>query len=76
MLCLILLCCKIDSDDTQTLINAKHQGGLWRVNETVQNIFIECEKIFCSFTSAFCLVFKYSELVQKCKQPQLLSQLI
>ena len=65
MLCLILLCCKIDSDDTQTLINAKHQGGLWRVNETVQNIFIECEKIFPSLTSAFCLVFKCSELVQE-----------
>ena len=30
-------CCpaKLISDDTQTLINAKYQGGLWRVNETV-----------------------------------------
>ena len=35
----ILLCCKIDSDDTPTLVNAKDRGGLWRVNETVQNIF-------------------------------------
>ena len=61
----ILLCCKIDFDDTQTLINAKDRGGLWRVNEAVQNIFIECEKIFCSFTSAFRLAFKYSELVQE-----------
>ena len=33
----ILLCCKIDSDDNQTLINAKDWGGLWRVNETPQN---------------------------------------
>ena len=49
----ILLCCKIDSDDTQALINTKDRGGLWRVNETVQNIFIEFEKIFRSFTSAF-----------------------
>ena len=57
----ILLCCKIDSDDTQKLVNAKDQGGLWRVNETVRNIFIECEKIFYSFTSAFRLIFKYSE---------------
>ena len=59
------MCCKIDSDDTQTLTNAKDQGGLWRVNESVQNIFIEYEKIFRSFTSAFRLVFKYSELVQE-----------
>ena len=61
----ILLCCKIGSDDTQTLINAKDRGGLWRVNETVQNIFIKCEKIFRCFTSEFRLVFKYSELVQE-----------
>ena len=61
----ILVCCKIDSDDTQTLINSKDQGGLWRVNETTQNILIECEKIFRSFTSEFRLVFKYSELVQE-----------
>ena len=54
-----------DSDDTQTLLNAKDWGGLWRVDETVQNIFIECEKIFHSFISAFHLVFKYSELVQE-----------
>ena len=60
-----MLSCKIDSDDTQTLINAKNRGGLCRVNETVQNIFIKCEKIFCSFTSAFRIVFKYSELVQE-----------
>ena len=58
------MCCKIDSDDTQTLINSKDQGGLWRVNETAQNI-IECEKMFRSFTSEFRLVFKYSELVQE-----------
>ena len=61
----ILLCCKIDSDDTQTLISAKDQGGLWRASETAQNIFIECEKIFRSFTSEFRLIFKYSELVQE-----------
>ena len=46
----ILLCCKIHSDDAQILINAEDRGGLWRVNETVQNIFIECEKIFRSLS--------------------------
>ena len=58
----ILLCCKIDSDDTQTLISAKDQDGLWRASETAQNIFIECEKIFRSFTSEFHLV---SELIKE-----------
>ena len=61
----ILLCCKIDSDDTQTSINAKDRGGLWRVNETAQNIFLECEKIFPSFTSELRIVLKYSALVQE-----------
>ena len=61
----ILLCCKIDSDDIQRRVNAQDRGGFWRVNETIQNIFIVCEKIFPSFTSAFCLVFKCSELVQE-----------
>ena len=31
----LLLCWKIDSDDTQILINAKDQGSVWIVNETV-----------------------------------------
>ena len=60
-----MLYCKIDSDDTETLINAKDWGGLWRVNETVENILTECEKIFRSFTSEFRLVIKYSELVRE-----------
>ena len=49
----ILLYWKIDSDGTKTLINAKDRGGLWRANETVQNIFIECEKIFHSLHQYF-----------------------
>ena len=60
-----MLCCKTYSDDTQALINAKDRGGLWTVKETVQNIFIECENILCSFSLEFCLVFKYSQLVQQ-----------
>ena len=49
----------------QKLINAKDRGGLWRFNETVQNIFVEYEEIFCAFTSEFRLVFKYPELIQE-----------
>ena len=69
----ILLSFKIDADGTQTLINAKNRGGLWRVNETVQNIFIECEKIFRSITSAFRLVFQYSELVQEMQKNSIIN---
>lgn len=29
----ILQACKVESDDTQTLINARDRGGLWRVNK-------------------------------------------
>ena len=55
------------------LINAKNRGGLWSVNETVQNILIECEKIFRSITSAFRLVFQYSELVQEMQKNSIIN---
>ena len=41
---------KVDSDDTtQILITARDKGGLWKVG----TIFLECEKIFRSFTLQF-----------------------
>ena len=50
------------SDDThQTLVTAPDRGGLW----TVGIIFLECEKIFRSFTSQFQPVLKCSDLLQK-----------
>ena len=52
-------------DTFHAVINVKDRGGLWQVNETAQNVFIECEKIFLCFTSKFHFVFKYSELVQE-----------
>ena len=61
----ILLCCKTDSDSTQTLINSKDRGGLWRVNDNKQNIFIECEKLFRSSTSNFQTVINSAQLVQE-----------
>ena len=64
--CLNQYCCAAnDSDDTQTLINANDWVWLWRVNETVENIFIDREKTFCSFTLEFSLVFKYIKFVQE-----------
>ena len=61
----ILLYCKTDSDSTQTLINSQDRGELWRVNDNVQNIFIECEKIFCLSTSNFQTVINSAQLVQE-----------
>ena len=57
--------CKIDSVRIQALINAQDRGGLWRVNDNVQNIFIECEKIFLSFTLNFQTVIYSVQLVQE-----------
>ena len=39
--------------------------GYWRVNDTVQNIFIECEKIFRLSTSHFQTVINSAQLVQE-----------
>ena len=52
------------SDSTETLINLQHRGGLWRVNDNVQNIFIEREKIFRLSTSNFQTVINSAQLVQ------------
>ena len=56
---------KVDSDNTQTLVTARDRGGLWKVNELIATIFLECEKIFRSFTSQFQPELKCSDLVQK-----------
>ena len=63
----ILLCCMTDSDSAQTLINSQDRGGLWRVNDNVQNIFIECEKIFRLCNSNFQTVINSAPLVQEMK---------
>ena len=59
------MCCKTDSDRTQTLLNSQDLGGLWRVNDNLQNIFIECEEIFCLSTSNFQAVINSPQLVQE-----------
>ena len=35
----ILKACKVDSDETQSLVNARDGGGLWRVNKTCKIFF-------------------------------------
>ena len=59
------MCCKTDSDSTQTLINSQDRGGLWSVNDNVQIIFIECGKIFRLCTSNFQTVINSAQLVQE-----------
>eukprot|EP00112_Aurelia_sp_Birch-Aquarium-sp1_P007430 Seg181.7 transcript_id=Seg181.7/GoldUCD/mRNA.D3Y31 product="hypothetical protein" protein_id=Seg181.7/GoldUCD/D3Y31 len=39
----ILQACKVESDDTQTLINARDRGGLWRVNKRIEKVFLQSE---------------------------------
>ena len=54
-----------NSDNTQILINSQDRGGLWRVNDNVQNIFIECERIFRLSPSNFQTVTNSAQLVQE-----------
>ena len=54
-----------DSDSAQTLINSQDRGGFWRVNDNMQNIFIECEKIFRLSNSNFQTVINSAQLVQE-----------
>ena len=44
----LLQACKVEIDESQTLINAVDRGGLWRVNNKVQKVFfvISCENCF------------------------------
>ena len=54
------MCCK-----TQTLINSHDREELSRVNDNVQNIFIEYEKIFHLSASNFQTVINSAQLVQE-----------
>ena len=42
----VLQACKVEEDESQTLVNARDGGGLWKVNINMQQIFIHCEKNF------------------------------
>ena len=59
----ILNACKIDHDSSQTLVNARDRGGLWKVNPKTQSIFINCEKIFRKETVQFTTKIICSDLV-------------
>ena len=42
----ILKAGKVDDDDSQTLINVKDRGGLWKVSQATQKKFEICEIAF------------------------------
>ena len=60
----ILQACKVDSDNTQTLVNARDRGGLWRVNKNMQALFLKSECIFRSKTAKFSVKVICSDIVK------------
>ena len=64
----ILKACKVEHDDSQTLVNLDDRGGLWKVNKEMQGIFIECENIFRARTSTFQTSIDSTSLVSEMLQ--------
>ena len=64
----ILKACKVEHDDSQTLVNLNDRGGLWKVNKEMQCIFIECENIFRARTSTFQTSIDSTSLVSEMLQ--------
>ena len=51
--CLSLLKAAKSDTSVQSLVDVKNRGGLWKLNDNAQSIFIQCEKEFKIFTSDF-----------------------
>ena len=49
----ILEACRVENDTSQTLVNIRDRGGLWRVEKRMQTIFSHCEIIFRLHTADF-----------------------
>ena len=64
----ILKACKVEHDDSQTLVNLNDRGGLWKVNKGMQGIFIECENIFRARTNTFRTSIDSTSLVSEMLQ--------
>ena len=62
---LILQACKVENDNTQTLVNARDRGGLWKVNKKMQDVFLHWEIIFRSNTVNFKTSLVCKDLVQE-----------
>ena len=63
--CLILHACKVETDDTQTLVNARDRGGLWKVSKRMQDICLECEIVFRNKTANFTSSLVCEDLVKE-----------
>jgi len=63
--CLILHACKVETDVSQTLIDARDRGGLWKISKRMQSVFLECEKLFRKSTSGFISKLSCEVLVQE-----------
>ena len=61
----ILQACKVESDDTQTLINARDRGGLWRVNKQIERVFLQSELLFRARTVSFKTKLACKDLVEE-----------
>ena len=61
---LILETCKVKEDSSQTLVNIKDRGGLWKLNKKIQDLFLECELLFRSKTEHFLSKLVSEELVK------------
>ena len=61
----ILQACKVESDELQTLVNARDRGGLWRVNKQMQALFYKCECIFRTNTAKFSVKLICADFVKK-----------
>ena len=70
----ILQACKVEHDNTQTLISACDRGGLWRVHKKVEKVFLQAELIFRARTAAFTTTISCPDLVRETlKEPSVLS---
>ncbi|XP_065068671.1 uncharacterized protein LOC135693981 [Rhopilema esculentum] len=70
----LLQACKVEIDESQTLINALDRGGLWRVNNKVQKVFLRSELLFRARTASFKTKLACEDLVSEIlKDPSVLS---
>ena len=61
----ILEACRVENDASQTLVNIRDRGGLWRVEKRMQTIFSHCEIIFRLHTTNFKTLLVCKDIVSE-----------
>ena len=61
----ILQACRVGNDETQTLINARDRGGLWKVNKKIEQVFLRSELLFRARTASFTSAIACEDLVEE-----------